>query len=235
MTIRKKTLGVIFSLFLFMGLVVYIIIRFVLINGYIELETEDMIKTTDQVSNQMKDDLLKLKTTVGDWAPWNDTYQFIQELNESYIQNNLMYTTIANLNINFMLFIGNDGRLKYVRGIDTENETAIQEKNDAYLPLLEENPVLQRSETQNEIVSGYARFNDKIVRLSSAPIMTSQFQGPVMGTLVIGNYINSREIDHIEEKLKLPLEIKKIDPGKPVEDFSINKILPHGHHFIRII
>src|SRR3989339_836200 len=147
MTIRKKTLGVIFSLFLFMGLVVYIIIRFVLINGYIELETEDMIKTTDQVSNQMKDDLLKLKTTVGDWAPWNDTYQFIQELNESYIQNNLMYTTIANLNINFMLFIGNDGRLKYVRGIDTENETAIQEKNDAYLPLLEENPVLQRSET----------------------------------------------------------------------------------------
>ena len=232
MTIRKKTLGVIFSLFLFMGLVVYIIIRFVLINGYIELETEDMIKTTDQVSNQMKDDLLKLKTTVGDWAPWNDTYQFIQELNESYIQNNLMYTTIANLNINFMLFIGNDGRLKYVRGIDTENETAIQEKNDAYLPLLEENPVLQRSETQNEIVSGYARFNDKIVRLSSAPIMTSQFQGPVMGTLVIGNYINSREIDHIEEKLKLPLEIKKIDPGKPVEDFSINKILPQGHRFL---
>ncbi len=232
MTIRKKILSVIFSLFLFMGIVIYLVTRFVLIRGYIELETEDMIKTTDQVSKQMEDDLSRLKSTVGDWAPWNDTYQFIQELNESYIQNNLMYTTIANLNINFLLFTGNDGKLKYIRVIDPENETAIEVKDKAYDRLLEENPMLMRSEINKEIVSGYALFNDKIVRLASAPIMTSQFQGPVMGTLVMGNYINSLEIEHIEEKLKIPLNITKIDPEKTSKDFLQNQTLSQGNRFL---
>ncbi len=232
MTIRKKILGVIFSVFIFMGIIIYLVTRFVLINGYIELETEDMLKTTDQVSKQMEDDLSGLKSTVGDWAPWNDTYQFIKELNESYVQNNLMYTTIANLNVNFLLFVDNDGKLKYIRVIDPENETAIEAKDETYARLLKENPVLIRSEEQNEVVSGYALFNDKIVRLSSAPIMTSQFQGPVMGTLIMGNYINSAEIERIEEKLKIPLNIIKIDPGKSIADFLRNVSISQGNRFL---
>ena len=88
MTIRKKILGVIFSLFIVMGILIYIINRFLLINGYIELETRDMIKTTGQVSERMEADLSALKRTVGDWAPWDDTYRFIRDLNASYIENN---------------------------------------------------------------------------------------------------------------------------------------------------
>ncbi len=75
MTIRKKILGVIFSLFIVMGILIYAINRFWLINGYIELETRDMIKTTGQVSERMEADLSALKRTVGDWAPLDDTYR----------------------------------------------------------------------------------------------------------------------------------------------------------------
>jgi len=232
MTIRKKILGVIFSLFIVVGILIYAINRFWLINGYIELETRDMIKTTGQVSGRMEADLSALKRTVGDWAPWDDTYQFIRDLNGSYIENNLMYSTLANLNLNFMLFVDTKGRIKFLRAIDLENETLLDEKEEGYARLLEQYPILLRNEAQQEIVSGYALFNDHIVRLCSAPIMTSQFQGPVMGTLVMGNYINSREIDRLEENLKIPLEIEKIRPGNPGPDFSEGETRSMGNRFL---
>ena len=231
MTIRKKILGVIFSLFIVMGILIYAINRFWLINGYIELETRDMIKTTGQVSERMEADLSALKRTVGDWAPWDDTYRFIRDLNASYIENNLMYSTLANLNLNFMLFVDTKGRIKYLRVIDLENETLLDENEEDYARFLEQYPMLLRNDDQQEIISGYALFNDHIVRLCSAPIMTSQFQGPVMGTLVMGNYINPREIERLEESLKIPLEIQKPGPGVPGPDFLKEETRSMGNRF----
>ncbi|MDA8136349.1 MAG: ATP-binding protein [Desulfobacteraceae bacterium] len=232
MTIRKKILGVIFSLFVVMGILIYAINRFWLINGYIELETRDMIKTTGQVAERMEADLSALKRTVGDWAPWDDTYQFIQELNASYIDNNLMYSTLANLNLNFMLFVDTEGRIKFLRVIDLENETLLDEKEEDYTRLLETYPMLLRNEAQQEVVSGYAVFNDHIVRICSAPIMTSQFQGPVMGTLVMGNYINHREIKRLEKNLKIPLEIQKTMPANSGRDFFKEETRSMGNRFL---
>jgi len=232
MTIRKKIWGVLFSLFIVMGFLIYAINRFWLINGYIELETRDIIKATGQVSDRMEADLSALKRTVGDWAPWDDTYRFIRDLNISYIENNLMYSTLANLNLNFILFVDTKGRIKYLRAIDLENEILLDEKDEDYARLLEQYPMVLRNEAQQEVVSGYAGFNDHIVRLSSAPIMTSQFQGPVMGTLVMGNYINSREIERLEESLKIPLEIQKIRPGHPGPDFLKEETRSMGHRFL---
>jgi PAS domain S-box-containing protein len=232
MTIRKKILGVIFSLFVVMGILIYAINRFWLINGYIELETRDMIKTTGQVAERMEADLSALKRTVGDWAPWDDTYRFVQDLNGSYIDNNLMYSTLANLNLNFMLFADTEGRIKFLRAIDLENETLLDEKNEDYARLLETYPMLLRNEAQQEVVSGYALFNDHIVRICSAPIMTSQFQGPVMGTLVMGNYINPREIDRLEKNLKIPLEIQKSMPANSGRDFFKEETRSVGNRFL---
>ncbi|MCM2286683.1 MAG: ATP-binding protein [Desulfobacula sp.] len=232
MTIRKKILGVIFSLFVVMGILIYAINRFWLINGYIELETRDMIKTTGQVAERMEADLSALKRTVGDWAPWDDTYRFVQDLNGSYIDNNLMYSTLANLNLNFMVFADTEGRIKFLRAIDLENETLLDEKNEDYARLLETYPMLLRNEAQQEVVSGYAVFNDHIVRICSAPIMTSQFQGPVMGTLVMGNYINPREIDRLEKNLKIPLEIQKTMPANSGRDFFKEETRSMGNRFL---
>jgi len=143
-----------------------------------------------------------------------------------------MYSTLANLNLNFMFFVDTKGRIKFLRVIDLENETLLDEKDEAYARLLEQYPMLLRNEVQQEVVSGYAVFNDHIARLCSAPIMTSQFQGPVMGTLVMGNYINSREIDRLEESLKIPLEIQEIRPGDPGPDFLKEGIQSQGNRFL---
>ncbi|MFH2058650.1 MAG: CHASE4 domain-containing protein [Pseudomonadota bacterium] len=219
MTIRKKTLGVIFSIMLVMGTIIYSITHIILMSGYLKLETREMIKTCDQTFNQMEEDLSAIRSVAGDWAPWDDTYQFIQDLNSDYIENNLMYSTISNLNVNFMIYIDNKGIVRYCIALDLQNKT--KEKCDEnFVRLIKQTPVLLRNENQKNIISGYAFMGEQIVLMASSPILTSKFEGPVKGTLVVGKYLNVQAVKSFEEKLKIPVSIKKIDPEKPVEPFS---------------
>ncbi|MBU1341696.1 MAG: PAS domain S-box protein, partial [Proteobacteria bacterium] len=222
MTIRKKTFGVIFSILVLMVTMIYSMTHFILISGYIKLETDEIIKTIDQTSNQMEEDLSSLKSVAGDWAPWDDTYRFIQDLNPGYIENNLMDSTIANLNINFMIFIDDKGKVRHCNAFDLQN--AVQEKCDeSFARLVRQNPVLLRSEVLRDMIAGYAFLGDKIALVASAPILTSKFEGPGKGTLVVGKYLNTAAVKSLEEKLKIRVTIKKVDPDKLIENFSANK------------
>lgn len=218
LTLRKKTLSVVFSTILFMGIIIYLIIHFVLTAGYIKLETDDIIKTTDQASKQLEEDVSTLKSVVGDWAPWDDTYQFIQDLNSDYIENNLMDLTMINFNINFMVFIDTKGIVRYCKAFDLKN--GVDKKSvEPFQLLVEQNSILLRNETQKDTVSGYALLSDKTVMLASAPILTSKFKGPSQGTLLVGKYLDRSAVKIFKEKLKIPMEIIKITPGRSIKNF----------------
>ncbi len=220
MTIRKKTLCVIFSVLLLMGSVIYTVTRLVLLDGYTALETQDMNKTTEQMSRQMESDLGKLRSTVRDWAPWNDTYRFMQGLNDAYVDSNLMYETISNLGLRFMIFVDPAGRIKYCRVVDPERETAVESKDPAYSGLLKRHPDLLRGDVRLDIVTGYALLDGRLVRVAASPILTSGFEGPAQGTLVVGNFLDGSAEEELTERLQIPLTIQRVDDRFDPAQFS---------------
>ena len=88
-----------------MVLIIYSITNAILLGGYKKLERQNILQNTDQAVKLIDDELNQLKSVVGDWAPWDDTYQFVQDVNQDYIDNNLMDSTVINLNVNFLIFI----------------------------------------------------------------------------------------------------------------------------------
>jgi len=201
-----------------MGIIIYSLTRSVLTAGYINLETNDIVKTTAQALKQLEEDEANLKGVVGDWAPWDDTYQFIQDLNFEYIENNLMDTTINNLNINFMIFIDTKGIIRYCKAYDLEN-TVGKKCIEPFQLLINQNSLLLRNENLKDIISGYSLLSDKIVMLASAPILTSKFEGPSRGTLMVGRYLDQFAVQILEEKLKFPIKIIKNTPNRAIKDF----------------
>ncbi|MFT5698382.1 MAG: sensor domain CHASE-containing protein [Desulforhopalus sp.] len=53
----------------------------------------------------------ELTRIVADWAVWDDSYNFIQDGNDEYIQSNLAANTFSNLAINDIMYVHDDGRL----------------------------------------------------------------------------------------------------------------------------
>ena len=105
MSIRKKTLAIIGITFLLLIGVLVVASQIVVLGGFAHLENEAAHVNGQRAINEIGDTLSTLNATVGDWAPWDDTYIFVEDRNEAYVESNLTVSTLANLQVNFMIFI----------------------------------------------------------------------------------------------------------------------------------
>ena len=85
MGLRKKTLLAISTTLILMVVIIYSITSAILLGGYAKLERQNILQNANQAMKMLDDELAQLKSVVGDWAPWDDTYQFVQDINQGYI------------------------------------------------------------------------------------------------------------------------------------------------------
>jgi diguanylate cyclase (GGDEF)-like protein len=86
---------------------------------------EHAITNSLRVYKLFRDESNNIKRIVSDWAVWDDSYKFIQDGNDEYIQSNLAANTFSNLAINDIMYIHNDGRLRWAGSI-TPDHTNIE-------------------------------------------------------------------------------------------------------------
>jgi len=220
MGLRKKTLITISTTLILMVLIIYSITSTILLGGYAKLEKENILLSMNQAMKAVDDELVQLKLVVGDWAPWNDTYVFVQNKNQQYIDDNLMDSTLANLHVNFLLFINTAGEIVYCKYIDLETGRgkACPESIKKYLFI--EGSSLFRSESKKDPMAGLAILPENPIFLASAPILTSQFKGPVMGTLIAGRYLNTPETKRLASLINLSVAFERLDSPSLSDPFK---------------
>lgn len=217
MTIRQHTIGIISSILLLMIISIYGANRFILLEGYLRLERTDAEKRATQLFNQLNGELSRLKTIAVDWAPWDDTYLFVQNHDPTYIEKNLQDSTVGNLRVNFMLFFDLTSTLVTCKAMDMKEDAGV-DCTESLTSLLLRYPDLARKNNGDVTVSGIFKLDSQFLLLAASPILTSRFEGPVRGTLIVGEYFDETFIDALGEKLKLdlrlvPLESNGLIPG----------------------
>ena len=206
MTIYRKTILIVgislIALITALGATSSIIIT----SSFDRLEEEDAHRNVIRAKNQFSDILSKLESTAGDWAPWNDTYLFVQGKDPGYIENNLNDETIVNLGINFMLFLDRSGNLIYTKCVDLETgeEAPVQEG------LIDMVLSYQASISDAEKLSGGSgilMLDSVPVFIASAPILKSDSTGPSQGTLIAGKYLDAGQKAMLEEHTQLSTSV----------------------------
>lgn len=84
MGLRKKTVITISTTLILMVLIIYSIINTILLGGYATLERDDILQSMAQAIKVIDGEVDQLQTIAGDWAPWDDTYFFVQNGNQNY-------------------------------------------------------------------------------------------------------------------------------------------------------
>ncbi len=127
MTIRKKTVLIIIITFIVLIGLFYLISQIVVLNSFSQLEERRVNENLNRFTNAFFEELLQLQSTALDWSAWDDTYVFIEAVNEDYISSNLVDETFSDelLRINFILYISASGELVYSKGYDLENDVEI--------------------------------------------------------------------------------------------------------------
>lgn len=219
MGLRKKTLILVGTAFLILVTTLIITSRFVVLKGFTKLESQYVRLNIKRGLSEISNVLDGLNSTAGDWGPWDDTYEFIQNLNEDYITNNLNVDTLANLRINFMLFINLSGQLKFGKFVD------LTEGSEAPLPagLREEvlscNVLIKHDHAESS-KTGVLMFDNIPILVASRPILKSNFGGPIRGVLIVGRYLDSAEISRLSKINHLSLEIQPFKDSHMAPDFQ---------------
>lgn len=69
-------------------------------------------------------ELANIDILAGDWAIWDDTYQFMQDQNDDYIKANVSEVSLADLHLNLLVLADMDGRIILGRAFDLEQKTS---------------------------------------------------------------------------------------------------------------
>ena len=219
MSLREKMMLMIGVVFVAALVIAFVVSQTIVMKRFAELERDNTNQNTGRAVSAVSQDISSVATIVSDWAPWDDTYAFVQDGNGEYIASNLSDATISNLSLNVMLFINNDGELVYGKAFDLENQT--ERPLSASLEGLAsaDTPFMQLLSDQSS-VSGILSLPEGPLLVAAQPILTSQKQGPVQGSLVMGRYLDAAEVQSLAEQTALSLSLHQLDDEEVPKELS---------------
>lgn len=196
MSIRTKSLTilVITALLLLIGL--YAITE-LLLNRNTRAEEADMsTRNIQRALDALDSKKATMKALTIDWAFWDDAYDFIGNSNKKFIERNLDHIAIANLGINLIMFIDNEGRLIYSEAIDLSTKEQIDIPK-GILKYTGKYGRLLYHPNQEASYSGLFALPEGPMLVTYSAVLKSDRTGPSNGTLVFGKFLDSKELASI--------------------------------------
>ncbi|MHB9023266.1 MAG: response regulator [Armatimonadota bacterium] len=204
MSLTTKTLGY-FSLVFFLVLVsIVTAIYHIFLRSFEGLEDRLLREDLERVSRSITNEVAKLDSNAWDWAPWDESYRFVQDLNRDYIDTNLGVENLANLNIGIVVYANATGRIVFARAIDAEGKREIPVPVE-FKDTLASYPQLLKHASVHSKCSGVMATRDNMYLVVSRPIVHSDRTGPVAGALIMVRPVDEQMIDHVIEMTKVSL------------------------------
>jgi len=219
MTLRSKTLLLVLLTLVALIAILYGVSRFTLLGGFHELEERDTKQNVQRTLSALSYEISSLDTSTHDWAAWDDTYAFIQDADAKYEESNLGDGTFQSLKINLMLFVNNSGGIIFGKAFDLQNKVEIPVSPSLQEHLSSGSVLLYHPDTES-FVAGVVLLPEAPLLIASRPILTSEEEGPIRGSLIMGQYLDDSEIQRLSGITHLSLDMHRLDDSQMPPDFQ---------------
>ena len=212
MKLQNKLVIVICVGFSILCLVLSITLNAVIIRSYSDLESKNVSENVGRVLNQFNQERRNLEPVAIDWAVWDDTYSFINDTNEEYIQANLNYESFKQIDINFMLFYNNSNALIFSRAFDfeTKNETILPASLYSYISNNKGTLLAHQSIVSPQTGIILYDIKEAPLLISINPITKSNTESPFKGSLIIGRFLDDAEIKFYGNMTQLEVVLRPL-------------------------
>jgi signal transduction histidine kinase len=165
---------------------------FVIQPSFIDHDKQTCITQTTQVKNILNYRISALTTNTKAYATWDDTYQFAQDKNIQYINTNYDNNAFEYLHLNLVAIVNNQSDLIYHQTFNLNDSKKVSTHQNTLDFLTAEN--LWNFHSINDTNAGIIVIDHQPLMISSAPIITSESEGPIVGGLLFGRYIDNIEV-----------------------------------------
>ena len=215
MKIRTKTIVTIaviaFVFFIGLSTVASLVIQ----PSFNNIEKQESAQGTTQTLNAINYSLNQLKGDLRDYSIWDETYVFAEDGNQNYIKENLADSSFEELNLNLIAVADVNGCLEYCQSFDLNNSVKVQTTNQTKQTLESDKSIWEFSSTE-ATVSGIMLLDNQPMLVVTAPILTTDNQGPINAGMLFGRYLDAKEISKLETITDLNFSIDAL------ADFRLN-------------
>lgn len=225
MTLRQRTLILLAAALLVLFLASTGVAWSILTRHALQIEDEHTRDHMQQVLHALQNDLDALDTLTHDWAAWDDTYAFVQDHNRAYMESNLVDSTFIGLGVNLILVLDAEGGTVYGKAFDLEEEVEVPlpEGLEGYLE--PGSLLLHHPDTEHRLV-GLLALPEGPMLVACRPILTSNNEGPVRGTFVMGRFLDEAYLADLAHLVNYPLAAYRPGgPGLPGEAAEVLALL----------
>jgi two-component system NtrC family sensor kinase len=234
MPLRTKISLILLAVFILYAGLDYGIQRLVVFPSFVSLEHQAAKRDLERCVEALRREIYHLDTFNHDWAAWDDTYAFVRDRNSEYIQSNLVAQTFVDNNLNLIYVCDGQGTVVWgeIRDVDTWQKIQLAELSTLALPL---NHILLAHGDIDSSISGTFMTELGPLLVSSRPIVTTNNEGPIRGTLIMGRFLSKDIVQTLVVQTRVNFQLWPTKEGLvPMEDRDVvARISPKEPFFIR--
>jgi hypothetical protein len=235
MSVRIKTLLVISATLAGLLALVYFASRATLLAGYIQLEEDLARGNIVRAVNALNSARLAMDRSNGDWAHWDDSYNFMGGEHPDYVEINLVADTFTSLDLDLIAYRATDGAIAYGAMLDPARGDLERLPPGLESHLNADSPLVNIPDLRAGAGGVVMLSNDAVLTVAHH-ILTGERVGPSRGTLVWGRFIDDTLIDALSETTQLTLDLRAWQEADPPSDYqSVRDALAAGQIAVRTL
>ena len=196
--------------------VLYVVTKNNLLENYARLERLELREDILRVENAIRARGDALHTLVQDWASWDDSYEFVETRSQAFIDSNLSMETFAGANLRLIAFADNDGEVVFSRAVSPASGN-FEPAPAAFIDRLADGRLLQR--TPDASAYGIALAGDEALLVAAQPLLNSDGEGPVRGTLVMAQDFESSVVPDAARIATMDIAVARLNSASLSPDF----------------
>lgn len=218
MNLRKKTLLMIGATLLALVLILYATSQIILVTGLTNLEEDNIKQDAARFEEAILIEEQNLNAFTRDMASSDETYNFMLNQNQQFIDHNLDDNLFSAMGIDLVLFFDNQGHIIYVKRLDQENQalSALPEGMGDYNSL---KSLFFNNSTPSS--GGILNLPNTPLLISVSPVTGSNTNSTVRGTVLMGRNLNKHFISSFSNFTQLQLELSPYnlpEAGRDLQD-----------------
>jgi PAS domain S-box-containing protein len=218
MTLRSKTLLVVGVALLALNLALYAVVSRLVRDSFSNLEQQEARENVTRVIQAFNDVVSRLDFFSRDYAEWSDTYAFVQDRNQGYIDTNITDRALAYLRLNLTVYVDGACHVVFATGFDLQTSRRTPTP-PLILDRLKPGDSLVRHLGSGGSLAGVLLLPEAPMLVASRPILNNLGEGPATGTLIWGEYLSPAILKEISDRTRFVISFHRADESAMPADF----------------
>ncbi|MBU4032173.1 MAG: HAMP domain-containing protein [Candidatus Thermoplasmatota archaeon] len=216
MNMRRKTVLTTVFIIIILFTSLFFVSKSIMLAGFEKLEMGYAERNLNRTISALNGEIDGLDMKLYDWAAWDDTYHFIDEPNQGYLDSNIVTGTFTGLELNVILYVDLNATVIFGKTLDRETEDEYPNSAELIDSIMA-NDLLFDLPYSESYASGLIRTCNGPMIVASRPTQNSACDSPLNGAMLMGRFFDNDVSERLSELVNLPVTFYLTNEDKPAD------------------